>query len=308
MALFVSEMMLFTEKITDLKDWGGVFQNKTLFLPLAQEIFRQCGLPEPQLENCCAGSNAVFRAGEFILKVFAPEQSGIGGEGEFRAEIFGLERAAKLGIPAPRLLHSGVLADRYIFRWILLEYVQGRLLADAAPCLTSAQWHSLGLQLRHCVERMDTPCDAFTGKPLGDAASEKRWELFPQSFRQQRKAFLSQRHTPAVFVHGDLNADNLMVTPDHRLVLIDFADCRTAPYCTELAALVCDAFRFERAYLQGFLGDFHENQLSDELLEGLLRHDYGAWIIRDRLGDPAGILSLSELQKKLCQQLHTLQK
>lgn len=291
--------MLFHEKIANLDDWGRFFQNRAAFTPLAREIFARCSLPFPGLESCTPGSNAVFRAGAYVLKIFAPEESQIGGEGEFLAEKYGLERAERLGVPAPRLVRWGTIQDKYLFRWMLLERVEGRLLAHAAQELSEAQWQDVGAQLRHWVERLDGPCEGSVGKPLRDPMSEGRWKLFPEAFRRQRLELLADWQPEAVFVHGDLNADNLMVTPENRLVLIDFADSRTAPFETELAALVCDGFRFPKAYLQGFLGNNDRAALAKDLARGLLLHDYGAWIIRDRIGPPASFHTLDHLERSL---------
>lgn len=178
--------MLFTETITNLEHWGRVFQNKALFGPMAREIFARCGLPFPGLERCLPGSNAVFGAGERILKIFAPEETQLGGEGEFQAEIFGLKRAEELGVPAPRILASGVIHDRHVFRWLLLERIEGCPPAD----LREADWAGLGRQLRKAVERLDTPCPPFEDRPLRSAQAELRWNLFPESFRRERMALL----------------------------------------------------------------------------------------------------------------------
>ena len=291
--------MLFTEKITNLQEWSEIFQNKAAFTPLAQEIFARCGLPFSGLESCAPGSNAVFGAGKYIVKIFSPVQAQLGGAEEFVAEKYGLERAARLGVPAPRVMASGVLEDRYVFRWMVLERVKGDLLAHAVPGLSDGDWFELGAQLRQAVERLDAPCADFYGKALGNADSEARWMLFSQAFRKERQTLLAGWQPQPVFVHGDLNADNLMVAKDGRLVLIDFADCRTAPFETELAALVCDGFRFPAAYLRGFLEEYDRAQMAKALLRGLLLHDYGAWIIRDQIGTPDTFQSLDALERSL---------
>ena len=202
--------MLFHETIANLADWGRVFQNRALFEPLAREIFARCGLPFPGLENCLPGSNAVFGAGPYILKIFAPEQSRIGGEAEFAAEVYGLRRAEELGVPAPRVLASGTVCDRYVFRWLLLE----RIVGQPPRAGQDARWEALGRQLRAHVERLDTPCAPFDDRPLRRPLAEARWELFSETFRREREAFLEGWRPEHVFVHGDLNSDNLRTTPE----------------------------------------------------------------------------------------------
>lgn len=287
--------MLFNETITNLAHWGRVFQNKALFEPLAREIFDQCGLPFPGLECCLPGSNAVFGAGAHILKIFAPEQSQIGGEGEFLAETYGLNRAEALGVPAPRVLASGVIRDRYVFRWLLLERIEGCPPGEGRH----ADWTALGRRLREHVQRLDTPCAPFGDRPLRSAPAESRWALFPERFRREREAFLEGWQPETVFVHGDLNSDNLLVTPEGELYLIDFADCRRAPFETELAALVCDGFALPPQWNRGFLGSDDRARTAAALVRGLLLHDYGAWIIRDRVAAPQTLHRLKDLERSL---------
>ena len=287
--------MLFNETITNLADWSRVFQNRALFEPLAREIFARCGLPFPGLERCLPGSNAVFGAGPYILKIFAPEQSQIGGPAEFAAETYGLRRAEELGVPAPRILASGTVCDSYVFRWLLLERIAGCAPREGQQ----ADWAALGRQLRAHVERLDTPCAPFGDRPLRRPSAENRWMLFPERFRREREAFLANRQPEYVFVHGDLNADNLLVTQEGKLYLIDFADCRRAPFETELAALVCDGFALPPQWNRGFLGAEDPRQTAAALVAGLLLHDYGAWIIRDRVAEPQGVHTLKELEEHL---------
>ena len=292
--------MLFTETINDLSDWSRVFQNRVLFEPLAREIFSQCGLPFPGLERCLPGSNAVFGAGTYILKIFAPEQSQIGGPAEFAAEVYGLHRAETLGVPAPRILASGTVRDRYVFRWLLLERIEG----CAPRADQQVDWETLGRRLRACVERLDRPCAPFDDRPLRRPSAESRWLLFPENFRREREAFLERWQPEYVFVHGDLNADNLLVTPEGELYLLDFADCRRAPFETELAALVCDGFALPPQWNRGFLESDDPAQTAAALVRGLLLHDYGAWIIRDRVAKPENVHTLQELEIHLLRALN----
>ncbi|MBR5536527.1 MAG: aminoglycoside phosphotransferase family protein [Clostridia bacterium] len=228
------------------------------------------------------------------MKIFAPEQSQIGGEAEFAAETYGLRRAEELGVPAPRILASGTVHDRCVFRWLLERIAGHPPRADG-----DADWETLGRQLRTHVERLDTPCAPFDDRPLRRPLAEARWELFSETFRREREAFLERWHPEHVFVHGDLNADNLLVTPEGKLYLIDFADCRRAPVETELAALVCDGFALPPQWNRGFLGEEDPQRTAASLVAGLLLHDYGAWIIRDRVAPPQNLHTLGELAEHL---------
>ncbi len=312
--------MLFHHVIHNLEDWGQVFQDRSAFEPLIREIFRRHGLPFSGVTSCTPGSNAVFRCGASLVKIFAPEESGIGGKEEFLTERFGLLRAKRMGIPAPELFAQGVIEDAYPFYYLLMEYVEGKSLADLSPQLSGEERVQIGCGLRRIVERMDVPCAPFNGHMLFSQAAEKRWKAFPASFRDDRKAYLEKRVRengknetagaggkpgaaagPAVYVHGDLNPDNILIRPDGSLCLIDFADALVAPIELELAGLLCDGFRFDPDYRKGFFGTemCSGEELTERLLFGLLIHDYGANIIRDNIGAAEQISSVEELRKKI---------
>lgn len=295
---------LFRETITCLADWGRVFQSREVFTPMIDAILARHDLERAPIENCTPGSNAVFKVGRYILKIFAPEESEIGGERDYLAERFGIARANALGVPAPKLYASGEFDDKYTFRYLVLEYFEGRSLADISDDLGDAERRAIGRQLRAAVKLMDTPCERFNDHELFSEFHERKWEVFPERFRAERKRYL-EAHAPSLFVfcHGDLNPDNIIVGDDLEIRIIDFADALLAPPELELAATICGAFNFDRAYVDGFLGEYDRAEVVERLLYGLLLHDYGANIIREDVGKPSEIVSLNVLRERLTERL-----
>lgn len=308
--------MLFNHEICNLQDWSKLFQDRSVFQPLVEHIFRQHGIAFCGLDNCTPGSNAVFRAGGYIVKIFAPSESGIGGEGEFITEKFGLEHANRLSISAPRLFGSGVVSDKYIFRYLILEYIEGESLADLSGSLSENERFRIGKSLREIVDRMDIPCERFNRHTLFGESAENRWKVFPGSFQRERKEYLEKHEEKkTVFVHGDLNPDNIIITADKKIHIIDFADALLAPVELELAGIICDGFKFDTAYLDGFMGKYDKHELAERLVCGLLMHDYGVNIIHDNLGVqgsqggtrnlgvPEKMASLGELRDRMLDRL-----
>lgn len=296
--------MLFNHSIHNLEDWGRLFQDKKVFKPLVEYIFQEHGIVFSGMEHCTPGSNAVFRTGKYIIKIFAPEESEIGKESDFVTEQFGIARANQLNIPAPRLLASGVIKDKYIFRYLVLAFIEGKSLTEISRGLSGEERMKIGQDLRKIVDRMDIPCETFNEHVLFGKSAEDRWKAFPAGFQKERKEYLkSQGIKTEVYVHGDLNPDNIIIDKNKEIRIIDFADALLAPMELELAAIICDGFRFNPDYLRGFLGKYDNRELAEKLLYGLLIHDYGVNIIRDNIGNPGDIFSLEELWDKLLKKI-----
>lgn len=291
---------LFQETICDWATWGRVFQSIPAFTPLLQEIYRREGLPFPGAAPCAPGTNAVFRVGDTIAKLFVPAESGMDSAPDYQTELFGLDRAQRLGLPAPRLLAAGQLQDRYLFRYLLLERIEGGSLAAYGPRLSGGQKTALGRQLREAADLLNTPCPPFNGAdPVERAFTNRRWRSFPTSFNEERLRWIGEYSCPErVFVHGDLNPDNLLLRPDGRLCIIDFADALLAPRVYEHTLVACE-FHFERPWMEGYFGAYTVEGMADLCLEGLLLHDFGPGILRSCLGDPADIGSLAVLRARL---------
>ncbi|MCI8623238.1 MAG: aminoglycoside phosphotransferase family protein [Provencibacterium sp.] len=294
--------MYFKEKIDGWGDWGKIFQSCAAFAPLVEAICRREALPFEPFLNCTPGTNAVFEAGGRIIKVFAPLESGLDTEPDFCSERFGMERAQALGLCAPKLLAAGELADRYRFRYLIMEKLSGQSFAEAKKGMDAAQKRETGRRLRALVEKMDQPCAPWKD-PVdlrARALDNKRWAPYSEGFNRERRAFLERlTWDEEVYVHGDLNEDNLLVGEEGTLAVLDFADAVLAPVYYEHALVACELFQFDRPFLEGYFGDCPPEELIELCLKGMLLHDFGGDILRSRLGGVDTINSLSELRKAI---------
>lgn len=292
---------LFTHEIAGWQSWGRVFQSIEAFAPLAGHILEKEGLAPRLIERCKPGTNAVFKAGAFVLKIFAPRESGLNTDSDYRTEIFGLERAARLGVSAPKLVAKGAVADKYLFRYFIMEYVGGRTLGEARAVLSGGQKQVIGRALREMTALLNTPCERFNDiDPIRRGLTNTRWDILPQSFNGERVAYLKRlRIQDEVYVHGDINPDNVLVTPEGRLCLIDFADAVLAPREYETAAIVCDLFGFDADFMAGYFGNENRGEIAGACLRGLLLHDFGATLIQIGLGNPDGISTIAALAQRL---------
>lgn len=299
-----NSIMLFKEDINNIKSWSNVFQSIHAFEPLIRFIFSKHQLELTCIENCTPGSNAVFKNGQYIIKIFAPIESQIGSEMDFITEQIGMKRANKLGVTVPKLIASGVIEDKYTFRYLVLEYLNGKSFTDVSNTLSDESKEKIGRHLRLFVDKLDVACDKFNEHRLFGEAAERRWQKFSDDFQKQRKEYISRISAkPQVYIHGDLNPDNMIVMEENRIFIIDFADALLAPIEFEYAGLICDAFKFERPYLKGFFGEYDKEELTELCLYGLLIHDFGLNIIRDNIGNIENINEVTQLRHMIYEKL-----
>lgn len=303
-------MSLFHDTIQSWQDWGKVYQSIESFQELAESIYRKEGVPMSGFSHCTPGTNAVFRNGDTVIKIFAPGESGPDPISDYNTERFGLKRAEELGIPAPKLLASGEVRDRYLFRYFIMEYIKGQELFDYRKGRDEAERVRIGRELRLITDRLNRPCAAPNRIDVKKRAlTAKRWEVFSESFNRERTEYLEQLEMPEkVYVHGDLTPDNILVTPGGELVLIDFADALLAPACYELPTVLLEVFEFDRAFLNGYFGRETGNgeeaeRIAAECFDGLMLHDYGGDLIRRHLGTPEELTDLDSLRSRLIERI-----
>jgi len=293
---------LFTHSISDWDSWGRVFQSIEAFTPLVRFIYVREGLPFSDMEHLSEGTNAVFKVGQTVVKVFAPQESGVNDNMDYQTERFGIRRANNLGIDAPKLLAHGCVRDAYAFDYLILQYINAKELDTVNESLTNDEKEAFARKLRVVTDRMNTPCEEMQSVDVMERAlANNRWQRFPKNFEKERVAFLRAFAWPApVYVHGDLNPGNVLVGAGVTPCIIDFADALRAPVAYEWADVVCELFRFDAAYMKGYFGaDWDAADMTETCLCGLLMHLYGYNIIEDRFGDTSVFTGLSVLRKRL---------
>lgn len=275
---------LFHAHIDGWPSWAKVYQDREAFGPLALSLLRRHGLPAEPLTPLTPGTHFVARSGDNVIKIYAPRESGIGGD-ESLWEIAGLRHAARVGVPVPALLAEGSVQDRYAFKYLIQRYLSGEPFATAGKRHSRADKVAFGQALRALTARLQVPMDGLPPRDLiAQALDNPRWRDWPASFlREQEAALRGLPPQDPVFVHGDINEDNLLISGDE-LTLIDFGDCCLAPAIYEEVVIAIELFRLDRDYLRGYFGDFDSEALAENCVRGLLLHDFGAGIASQRLG------------------------
>ncbi len=313
---------LFKARIDGYESWGRIFQSGELFEPLAREIFRRHGLEFKGLENLLPGTNAVFRSGEYVVKIAAPDEAGFGdiseeelrsidetgvklGEadwvdlGDIAVDIFVTRRANELGVASPELVASGRLEDGYVFDYLVTRFIDGVEFERAVIDMTPDQKQAAGRKLREITGLLNRPCPELAKVRgtdfLRDPTRHRRWSVYPSGFRRERMDYLFSRDFgERVLVHGDICGDNVLVC-GQELYLIDFADSVLAPEIYEQALIASELFNFDPILLHGYFGDMPRAKLAQLCLDGLLMHDFGADIVTGNIAPPESFDSLKTL-------------
>lgn len=274
--------MLFSQKIENWADWGAVYQEIPVFLPLAQEIFIREHLPPiRETARLTPGTNAVFRADGFVIKIFAPMESGLDAESDFQTEQAAIRRAESLGIATPKLRGAGFVEDRYRFYYLITDYIPGKEAGQWLKAAGAAGKKRFCGWLRETLHHWNTPCKEDFRRNMAEYSLQNpRWKgISPDAEAHRRELLQKLPISPEVCVHGDLTAENLLVPFDGSPVMIDFADTVLAPSCYELPPICFSLFDYDPVLARMFWKS--SEPLAEALFSGLLLHDFGANFVEE---------------------------
>jgi hygromycin-B 7''-O-kinase len=255
------------------------------------------GLATSELEPYARGETVVWRAGEHVVKLTAPDC-----HYQIEAEVGCLSAVqGKLSVTTPRLVTHGSLAG---WPYVILERIGGRPLEELWTGLDHAEHLRLAQDLaRVCRELHALP---HTGFPAD-------WRAFWASCRRD----VAKRHAllggpPALLDCIDAFVERLPNVAEHALVplhtelldqhlyveeragrlelcgLIDFADARLGPALYEHSAIVEFLFKGERGLFRAFSQSYGvpAARLTPEHAQTML-----AWHLCHRFGSLARLLS-----------------
>lgn len=289
-------MHVFNHEINNWNTWGKIYHQIEAFEPLIRLILNHERLPIEPIEKLKPGTHGVFKVGKLILKIFAPIESGYDSKKEYLTEIDGINLAQKRNILTPRILRKGLIKDKYQFRYLIMEYIHGKTLGDIKDSLTNDQKKEIGNKIKSIVEKLNQPCEFFHQIDVIERTlKSSKWEGVPKEILDVQFDFLQQMSkTSKVFCHGDLTEDNIIITDQLDVYILDFADAVCAPMIYEYAPLIVDAFSFDQNFLEGFFGKIAIQELISLTIHGLLIHEYGYQTIKAMFKNVKNINTLRE--------------
>ena len=305
-------MKLFSAQIKSWDDWGDIFQSISAFTPLVEHIFHKENLPPAKIENLKPGTNAVFKVGEYVVKIFAPVgEDSNSHKGDYGTnvdvELFGMKLANERGVPAPKLIADGVIEDKYSFRYMIMDYINGKMLDEVEDSLSYEDKVVIGQNVRKITDKLNAPpCENFTRVDVMQyAKASKDWlgEGFPESLEAERQAYLADfyiNERDKVYCHGDFHCQNIFVDDELNVYIVDFADAMYAPAEYELIYVVSALFCFEKPYMVGYFGgDYDVGGIVDLCMKWLPIHAWGHATTEGNLKKIDDITSFAILRERL---------
>jgi len=295
----------FDGEIDGWDSWCKIFHSVEVWKPLVNFILEKESLPVSQVENLHPGSNAVFKSGEYVVKIFAPKKLGANGSGAYKTEKFGMSFAYFHGVTVPKLIASGEINDKYDFPYMVMDYIKGVDFTEASEKFSDGDKFMFGKRMRDITDKMNKPCKNFNR--IDVKKRHRRWNKikFSERFKAERLEYLkSHDFGEKVFIHGDLCEDNILIDAENNIYIIDFADSVKSPRCYEHAHLASSGlFNFDKAYLRGYFGDYKTDELLDICFDGILLHDFGAWIIDPGIAKTEDVKSLKDFREALYERI-----
>ncbi len=270
------EPMFFQGEITDWASWGRVYQSVEVFGPLIRRIYERHGIPVAKIEKLTPGTNAVFKLGETVVKIYAPGESGNQQE---MCEPFAMRRAEKAGVKVPRVLAHGKVRDKYDFDYMVMEFARGAEAGEALPGMSQGERAAFCRKLRGNLGMLNTQTEVgnVPDKLISTIEKNRRWDGFPPGLRRERIAWAKGlNRSEWVFVHGDLTGENLLIEKGGSIMLMDFGDCQMAPPYYEWPPIVSELFQWDDGLIaEYFAQELKSGTFFESLARGICLHDFG---------------------------------
>ena len=276
---------LFTQQIASWNDWGDVFQNIGAFTPIIEKINKKHGIPERIISHLPPGTNAVFKAGGLVYKIFAPTESGFDSSADFECERKSIANATKLGINTSEIVCHGEIADKYLFRYIVLKYIEGYPAGSILPSYLNIEKATFAEKLKHSIYLMsDMETHSTSDDVIRNVRENKRWSCFPQEVHEwvsERASMID--YTDSRYVHGDLTGENVIINTQGQgnIYIIDFADCQTAPEFYDWPPIFFCLFKCDPILTREFFADYGKDGFIEQFTDAMLIHDFGGDFARD---------------------------
>ncbi|WDV48043.1 phosphotransferase [Clostridiaceae bacterium M8S5] len=274
---------LFKKSINNWDDWGAVFQSISDFRELIKKIYLKEGLlGYDDISNLTPGTNAVFKAGKYAIKIFAPKESGANTDSDYRAELKSMQKAINMGLNAPTIVAASSIQDKYLFRYLIMDYIDGQEANKVLKNYSNNKKKAFVNKLRNNLHKLNIkPRDQVNGNLIQERIiKNKRWTKFNDSIKEQIiDIVMNYKLSEYVYVHGDLIGDNIIIDSKDNIFIIDYADSIIAPVEYEYPPMAFDLFNFDTQMIHEYFKDLEYDTLVEKLFIGTLMHEFGSYFV-----------------------------
>ena len=256
--------------------WGFINQSVDAFELLIKSIFNKHGLVYSKAENL-PGVNAVFKVGNKVIKIFAPVESGCYGADYYEIETEALNHANNVQVASPKLLYKGIIHDKYIFRYIIMEFIYGQIAERKVASLTENEKRTFSAKLRNITNKLNVNMQSaiIPVKSRETCLSNDRWRKdYSERFCDERIDIIKEMSfDDLVYVHGDIHSKNIIIDSNDAIYLTDFAASSIAPYYCEWYAIAFLLFKCNPVMMSAYFGDYRNEKFYNQLTKSILIYD-----------------------------------
>jgi len=252
------ETNLFKEIITGWDSWSSIIESKEKpIIPLLKYIYE---INNIKLENTNFikygfGGCSVYRADDTVIKIFCPPEIKSPWAVLYNTELEAMKFCKSLGVLTPDIICTGTIYDSfYSFSYIVMNHIDGIIANKVIDSYNKSEKIDFTLKLMEIGDKIHIPTDINIPR-YDNPSREGLWDIMPESFREDRKLYLSKIKFPdLVFHHGDFGSNNIIIDKQGRLNLIDFAESIKAPFYYDWRGGYDDSIIME-TYFSGYEKD-----------------------------------------------------
>ena len=277
---------LFKGIITDNRSWSMCWKSEDIYMPLLKYIYETSHMKFGEILTPPETSNALFRVGNSIIKIFIPPETNLKDGGEYIAELEGIKFCKNLGINTPDILCHGIINDNlYSFPYIIMTYIDGIEADTAFLEYSKSEKIEYVLKLKEIMNTISIPTNINIRRydePY--FINHVNWNSMSESFREDRKNYLANANIPEpVFNQGDFGGCNVIIDKQGRLNLIDFASSLIAPYYYEMPD-------WDEHYLmEAYYGNYKNDEFYEISLMATLIYHFSPFFSINSFAEEAGI-------------------
>lgn len=295
---------IFNTTLKNKKNWLEANSNSVEVHNLISFICKKEKIRVNNVYPLTPSTNAVYRVGCHVIKVFAPEIVGYPAEHEFKREIFMLINLELCGVNAPRLHSYGNINDKYVFYYIITEFIDDSV--TASKFMLNSSPHIINDFLTNLQLVVNKIHNIKADKNLTKLLSRKPSCCFKGDLEVERISLVNnfinnEALSQNVYVHSDLTGNNILINKNNKITIIDYEDWMYSNEVIELPAIVFELLN-NKVYIKQFLKVLNHCDFIEELFIGLLMHPSCKYYFGQIHIDLHKLKSLTYVREKLYQQ------